>query len=471
MKTPSKFQTYLTMIEDEDERSAELETLEAIYGSSLVTRNKYSGRLELSVVLSKPLQIRCIDEGRRLEAREVSHLPPLRIRFKLPHGYPSQVGPTLDLKASWLPEDTARKLEVEGASLWEDYGRTQVIFAYVSHLEEAAEAAFGLKSLDVTSDAHQQLLVFDQEAKQQAFEKGTYECGVCLDPKKGTLCHQMEDCEHVFCIECLQGYYNDAILAGSIDDVKCPDFSCGDNNKRAQRTRLITPRELLRIPIERPAVQRYVNLKRKRKLDADKSTMWCPRRWCQGAALGNNYPKPNMPLEETGVVYEEDIDSDPLTTEEPIEPADDSEEAAKQCEEALKEREAAKECALLGSRLQICEDCSYAFCRLCNRSWHGEFFDCRARINSPAERTVLEQEEEASLAFIRNNTTKCPKCDTPVQKSEACNHMICVQCRTHFCYLCSMSLNPMHPYDHFNTWGSFCYQRLWEGQDGGAVYR
>jgi E3 ubiquitin-protein ligase RNF14 len=459
------------MTDPGDERPAELETLEAIYGSSLVARSEFSGYLELPVVLQQPLQIECSDQGHGIEAKEISHFPPLRIWFKLPQGYPNEVGPTLDLEAFWLPEAIARKLESDGTSLWEEYSRTQVMYAYASHLEEAAETAFGMKSLEVTSDIQQQLLIFDQEAQQQAFEKGSYECGVCLDPKRGTLCHQMGGCKHVFCIDCLQDYYNNAILTGNIDDVKCLDFSCGGNNNRMQRTRLITPCELLRIPIERPAIQRYVNLKRKRKLEADKSTMWCPRNWCQGAAFGNHYPKTNVALEEMGSMYEEDIQSQPAPIEEPIEPLDDSEGAAQRCVEALKEREAAKERALLASRLQICEDCSYAFCRLCNRSWHGDFFDCRARVNIPYERTILEQEEEASLAFIRNNTTKCPKCETPVQKSEACNHMTCVQCRTHFCYLCSVFLNPMHPYDHFNTRGSFCYQRLWEGQDGSAVER
>ncbi|KAF3038625.1 translation termination inhibitor protein itt1 [Didymella heteroderae] len=405
--TSRKLDPFLTMIEP-DERPAELETLEAIYGSSLVACSNYSGNIEMPVVLHEPLQVRCADDEAGLKANEVSHLPPLHVRFKLPNGYPNQAGPSLDLEAFWLPEEMARKLESEGTSLWEDYGRTQVMYAYASRLEEAAETAFGIKSLEVSSDVQGQLLMFDRDAKQQAFEKGTYKCGVCLDPKKGVLCYQMSDCKRVFCIECLQGYYNNAILTGNIEDVKCPDFTCGGNNKRTQRTRLIAPRELLRVPIERPAVQRYVSLKRKRKLEANKSTMWCPRKWCQGAALGNNYPKSNVPLEEIGVMYGEDIEGGSVPIEEPIEPTDDSEEVAKKCEEVLKKREEAKEHALLASRLQICEDCSYAFCCLCNRSWHGDFFDCRARVNIPFERSILEQEEEASLAFIRNNTTKCP---------------------------------------------------------------
>ncbi|XPS81793.1 RBR-type E3 ubiquitin transferase [Ascochyta lentis] len=49
--------------------------------------------------------------------------------------------------------------------------------------------------------------------------------------------------------------------------------------------------------------------------------------------------------------------------------------------------------------------------------------------------------------------------------------MTCVQCRTHFCYLCSAFLDPCLPYSHFNQQGSWCYQRLWEGQNGEDVER
>lgn len=157
-------------------------------------------------------------------------------------------------------------------------------------------------------------------------------------------------------------------LTDNIDDVKCPEFSCGGNDHRTQRTQLITPRELLRIPIEPPAVQRYISLRRKRKLEADKSTMWCPRKWCQGTAIGNGHPKMNVAREDVGVKYEEVIENEPALIEEQIEPADDSEEAEKVYEAVLKEREAAKERALLASRLQVCEDCSYAFCCLCDCS-------------------------------------------------------------------------------------------------------
>lgn len=79
--------------------------------------------------------------------------------------------------------------------------------------------------------------------------------------------------------------------------------------------------------------------------------------------------------------------------------------------------------------------------------------------------------DEASMDFIRQHTTTCPKRETPVQESEACNYMACVQCRTRFCYLYSTFLIPTHPYGHFNSVGTFYYKLLWEGHNGEEVDR
>ena len=45
--------------------------------------------------------------------------------------------------------------------------------------------------------------------------------------------------------------------------------------------------------------------------------------------------------------------------------------------------------------------------------------------------------------------------------------MTCLQCKTHFCYLCGAWLNPDHPYAHFNDpKNKHCFQRLMDGVEG-----
>ncbi|KAH0258365.1 RWD-domain-containing protein, partial [Aureobasidium melanogenum] len=111
--------------------------------------------------------------------------------------------------------------------------------------------------------------------------------------------------------------------------------------------------------------------------------------------------------------------------------------------------------------LAICSKCSFAFCKTCYAGWHGDFARCWPR--NPSE---LSEEEKASYDYIRTHTSPCPTCSSPTQKTMGCNHMRCIQCATHFCYLCGAWLCPDNPYQHFNKPGTECYQKLWELEEG-----
>jgi E3 ubiquitin-protein ligase RNF14 len=123
--------------------------------------------------------------------------------------------------------------------------------------------------------------------------------------------------------------------------------------------------------------------------------------------------------------------------------------------------EVAREEQILADRLQVCEDCGFAFCKLCSASWHGEFYDCRPRSQTMAGRAQLSKEEEATKDFIVQHTTPCPSCAAPVQKSQWCNHITCTQCNSHFCYLCGRILSPTEPYKHYADKFSKCYSKVW----------
>ena len=187
--------------------------------------------------------------------------------------------------------------------------------------------------------------------------------------------------------------------------------------------------------------------------------MYCPRQWCQGAARSKKYPK----VEGFNQTPESDSESD--SSAEIDEPKNE------------KSTLAADTLPLPRERLAICEDCNFAFCKVCKKSWHGELFSCL-----PRPRNELTAEERASEQYLLLHTTGCPTCQARVTKQSGCNHMICFRCKTHFCYLCSSFLMPDNPYLHFNTLTLPCYMRLWEleegdgdnvghGYAGGAVHR
>ncbi|KAK7754906.1 hypothetical protein SLS62_003220 [Diatrype stigma] len=468
-------------MDEEDARQVELSTLTAIYPELHVDeQDPHTVSIELPVSLTKPLtvlfpaasQAKPILEPSgaagpavvNVDSQSLSHLPSLQLRITLPEGYPEEKPPYVSIATTppWLPGDILRKLEQDAERLWEDIGRDQVVFAYIDEVQQSTDDVFGLVdgegTLEVAPEHKIAILDYDIKAKRKAFEKETFNCGICLDPKKGSMCHRMLDCGHVFCVQCLQDFYNNAIKEGDVASVQCLEPKCAHDRekreastpgtstrKRRKAKAFISPGELLQIPLDQETVQRYVTLKYKNELESDKNTVYCPRSWCQGAARSKKHRKP----ESLEFVQDSDDDSDvDETSEKPH-------ETSKQ-----KSFDANKEL------LSICEDCSFAFCSRCGQSWHGEFKYC-----IPKERKdEVTEEEKASLEYLKMHTTPCPTCAAPCQKTQGCNHMRCFRCQTHFCYLCSAWLDPANPYQHFNARPSgevtSCFMRLWELEAG-----
>ncbi|KAB8416356.1 hypothetical protein FH972_024875 [Carpinus fangiana] len=441
------------MADEDDERDEELSSIAAIFPELLLDPHQsHTATLDLDVCPTTPLQAdwlrldSCID-GEDIKSVEgtttLQHLPPLAMRIYLPDGYPDVKPPTVSLMTTpeWLPNDVVARLELAVGELWEDYGRSQIVFAYIDMLQSEAEAAFGSASpLQLPLHLKRALIEFNDDKNRRVFEQGSYHCSICLDPKPGTVCHRMRDCGHIFCRECLQDFYSTAITQGEVDTVKCIDPDCGKagltvEQRRALRNRTLHPRELLAIPMATLDVQRYVKLKLKKKVESDKTTVYCPRQWCQGPARSDKYAK--------FLANADDLANYPDS---------DSED----------ESTVPAATTIGDNRLAICSTCAYAFCRNCHRSWHGEHIICRKRL----AKDQISAEDKASEDWIRKYTSPCPTCDTPCQKRFGCNHMRCSQCDSHFCYLCSAWLKPGNPYQHFNEKGRACFMRLWDLEEG-----
>lgn len=426
-----------------DERAEELEAIQAIFPEFILNDDRSGGTLEIPVKPSKALLVRFVpstDSAKLNGSAHVEHdislaaLPPITMMVSLPSGYPEQSPPHVVIESlyDWLPGAVKDSLNKYASAVWDEYAGGQCLFAYIDHLQNQADAGFDLDTegcFTLDQNLEDALVNFEASTKQADFNKGTYDCSVCLEPKKGKACYQLQDCGHIFCKKCLQDFYNNAINEGDIAVVRCLDPDCSKDARPKQTS--LHPRELLDMDIPEATVRRYVEMKRKKRLDSDKSTIFCPRSWCQGAARNPRYP----PIPQDLRHYVEGGD-DVKSGTQPVLPGDDE-------------------------RLCICEKCTLAFCRICFASWHGSFQRCRPR--DPSELTV---EEKASYDYIRQHTSPCPTCSSPTQKTMGCNHMHCFQCRTHFCYLCGAWLDGANPYEHFNTPGRDCYQRLWELEEG-----
>jgi E3 ubiquitin-protein ligase RNF14 len=121
-----------------------------------------------------------------IDSHELAHLPSVHLEITLGPQYPAEQPPqvTISTNPPWIPTDTIKRLEGDAARLWEEMGRDMVGFTYIDHVQQAADGVFelvdGKGSLEVDPKHKIAILDYDIKARRAAFEKGTFDCGVCL---------------------------------------------------------------------------------------------------------------------------------------------------------------------------------------------------------------------------------------------------------------------------------------------------
>mmetsp|Transcript_32887 Transcript_32887/g.47510 ORF Transcript_32887/g.47510 Transcript_32887/m.47510 type:complete len:1304 (-) Transcript_32887:148-4059(-) len=92
-------------------------------------------------------------------------------------------------------------------------------------------------------------------------------------------------------------------------------------------------------------------------------------------------------------------------------------------------------------------------CAVCNNG-HGFCISCSLQSHSPCTCSQMQQwlqqvneetksvgsetsgDDLANALWVAANTKRCPRCNTPIEKDEGCNHMSCRKCRKEFCWIC-----------------------------------
>ncbi len=92
----------------------------------------------------------------------------------------------------------------------------------------------------------------------------------------------------------------------------------------------------------------------------------------------------------------------------------------------------------------------HTLCTLCNKEGHAPCscaeWDRWCKVvnaelagavgNSRPNAKKGSSTEVANDLWLHANTKKCPRCSTPIEKDEGCNHMVCGKCRHEFCWMC-----------------------------------
>ncbi|KAI9204995.1 RWD domain-containing protein [Polychytrium aggregatum] len=211
----------------------------------------------------------------------VAHLPPIRLQFSFPHGYPESDPPELKISCFWMTESQIDGLKKSLLELW-SHERDSIIYTIVEYIRFNAlsfvafdpesnparlflplqqsqgarsrlsdhqddpansnDASVDRTRVDISQPAADQLdrdmlgelMQFDLIERRRVFDNTTFKCGICLDYFSGSSCQQFRACQHVFCIECLHGYMM-AIMKQSAETcqrINCPDPDCFKSRSR-----------------------------------------------------------------------------------------------------------------------------------------------------------------------------------------------------------------------------------------------
>ncbi|XP_060068693.1 uncharacterized protein LOC132548818 [Ylistrum balloti] len=79
----------------------------------------------------------------------------------------------------------------------------------------------------------------------------------------------------------------------------------------------------------------------------------------------------------------------------------------------------------------ICPECDIKICTNCHVQFHDGITCAMFK---------LEENEDPSvrrwIASNKENRKRCPNCTMPIEKNGGCNHMTCLSCKKHICWLC-----------------------------------
>ena len=100
-----------------------------------------------------------------------------------------------------------------------------------------------------------------------------------------------------------------------------------------------------------------------------------------------------------------------------------------------------------------CVRCKGEFCVICKRQIFGLGHEINCEIRK------MKSDDRENLKWIEENTAICPTCLVRIEKGKGCNHLSCLRCNTHFCFLCSMKVNGLSPIEHYMIPNTPCFQK------------
>ncbi|XP_065834133.1 ankyrin repeat and IBR domain-containing protein 1-like isoform X2 [Oscarella lobularis] len=294
-----------------------------------------------------------------------------------------------------------------------EWSKEALLEAWMENATSACEKA-GVKLPD-TDDVFATVNDIDVEMKAESSRETEEEVTAAEGRDKCTICEDNVvvlaggrglipiPCGHSFCSQCWETYLTVKIKEGDAHNIKCPAHKCN----------ILVPLETIEQLVSRDMARRYLHFDIKAFVESNPQLQWCPFPGC-GRVV-------QYPIQRSVV--------------------SDSSMAA-----ALVTRPATDVCTWravdCGDGHQFCWGCreeAHEPCP-CNewRLWHEKMREMLPKETQRKNGTLSTAERNAAAAslWLAKHTKLCPKCKSPIQKTEGCNHVSCTKCKHDFCWVC-----------------------------------
>ncbi|XP_073507350.1 E3 ubiquitin-protein ligase RNF14-like [Phyllobates terribilis] len=448
--------------EDQEAQEDELLALTSIYSEEEFKRKNAGSGGEIHLCLELPsnfvISIKSNSATNSFAENfenTVSFLPPIVLNFELPPDYPSTAPPDFTLSCKWLSPAQLTLLCQHLDDLWEENRGCVVLFPWIQFLKEETLDYLNIKSpyeIEVSSNGLQNWMQPPEKTPADGvlLERGSFDKRAIQDVQsvsalvkyilvfseaqekkvfdsKPFLCDICfveklgSECTHFK--DCQHVYCNSCLkdyFEVQINDGQVHALNCPEPKCKSTAT----PAQVKYLVGEQ-LFGRYDRLLLQSSLDLMADVVYCPRLSCQ-----------------TPVMQEPE------------------------------------------GTMGICSACKFAFCILCNMTFHGispckipddKFLELSEEYLAANEERRREMDKRygdvlkaveglRNMEWIGKYSKACPGCKAPTEKIDGCNRMTCTRCRQNFCWLCLKILPQDNPYKHFDS-PSECFNRLHEKEE------
>ncbi|XP_014255114.1 E3 ubiquitin-protein ligase RNF14-like [Cimex lectularius] len=270
----------------------------------------------------------------------------------------------------------------------------------------------------VDTHLHKYLISFNEDKSRTEFLRTLYTCDICYEDKLGEKCIQFKPCNHVYCKQCLQQYFEVRISEGQVNSMPCPQSKCKSEAQQHQIKETVGSKLYLK----------YDNLLLNATLDTMVDITYCPRSFC-GCPV----------MRDTG---------EKMAT-------------CPKCEYVF-----CVHCKMTYHGVEKCRLKAEKIIAIMDEYEQGDE-QTKFRLEKIyGKKEILSYINIAkSENWIKTNSKLCPNCKAAIEKMDGCNKMACTKCKIFFCWICLSILDPEKPYRHFDDTQSACFNQLFQGVD------